>query len=527
MNSNRLSYILNRIFHIIFLISFGTIFINILFNGYIDENKGYNELTRLQIVLVFILIALVFAAAYIFFVKLKPNRLSNTRKSDYDISDKKTKIIIFSVVGLMLVIQLIVAYWLEMVPVSDLNNVNGFALDFGYNGNFDLIQKEYYANSGYVSLIRYPNNLGIYFLLSIIYRIFYLIFGYIPNYLPVCVNTVFINISVLMTVMIARKLFGNRKAIFVLVFCVLFMPYYTYTSYYYTDSLSMPFFMGALYLFICGVNCNKKYKKYVFVAISGVLIFAGYKIKGSVIIFLAVAIVYLILKFDFKRMICLALALVIGFGSVWTAYSVTFKKLNIITDEQFEEYQFPASHWVMMGLKGLGDYNAEDRDFTLSFPTKEEKQEADVEVIKERLEDYGVAGLNDHLIEKATWTWEDGTYFISHHIEKAVRENLLHSFVLDAGENHLVFYIYSCAFQLFLIFMICLSILKGCIKPKIDITTLFKGIVFSAFLFFLIWETRSRYLYNFTPVFILLTVDGLDFITGFVKSKNKPKHLKA
>ena len=33
--------------------------------------------------------------------------------------------------------------------------------------------------------------------------------------------------------------------------------------------------------------------------------------------------------------------------------------------------------------------------------------------------------------------------------------------------------------------------------------------VFGLFLFLLIWETRSRYLVNFVPVFLLLGADGL------------------
>lgn len=36
--------------------------------------------------------------------------------------------------------------------------------------------------------------------------------------------------------------------------------------------------------------------------------------------------------------------------------------------------------------------------------------------------------------------------------------------------------------------------------------------VFGIFLFLLIWETRSRYLVNFVPVFILLGLDAMQAI---------------
>ena len=162
-----------------------------------------------------------------------------------------------------------------------------------------------------------------------------------------------------------------------------------------------------------------------------------------------------------------------------------------------------------MGLNGVGRYNRADSRYTMSFKNKDEKQKANIREIENRIEEYGTVGLISHTAKKAVWIWEDGTYFISHHIEKPVERNGIHSFVLTEGDNHYIFNIYSCGFQLFLIFMMILSAFKGCIKPKVDKTILLKGLLFSILIFLLIWEARSRYLYNFTPVFILLAVDGL------------------
>ena len=39
-----------------------------------------------------------------------------------------------------------------------------------------------------------------------------------------------------------------------------------------------------------------------------------------------------------------------------------------------------------------------------------------------------------------------------------------------------------------------------------------------------LWETRSRYLFDMTPLFILLTVDGMDTAKAFLDSFRKPKH---
>ena len=514
MNSNKLSTVLNRIFHVVFFVLFGIVFFGIIFSGYKNNKIGYSATERTYVVIFFIVLLLIFAAVYILIQKY--NNYPKLR-SKPKISDKQVVIFIFASVGVLLALQLLAGYFLQMNPVTDMQYIERYSRDFGATGNFDLIQKD--CENGSVYLIRYPNNFALVFLLSAVYRLCTLIFGYVPSLVPVIINAFAINISVLLTVFTARKISGNRRAIFVLLLCFLFAPFYTYVPYYYTDSLSMPFCVGAIYLFVVALNSEKKIQKCVLLAVSGVLVFLGYKLKGSLIILLAAILIYVILKMNIKQVVCIALALIAGFGSTGAIYTAAFNSLDIITEEQSDRYEYPYTHWVMMGLKGLGHYNLKDSNYTDSFESKAEKQEANLKEIKNRIENYGADGLTEHIFNKAVWTWEDGTYYISHHIEDCKRENILHSFVLTEGENHLYFFIYSNGFQLLLIFLILMSILKGCIRPDVNIMTLFKGIIFAAFIFFLIWETRSRYLYNFTPLFILVAVDGLDFIVSAIIKK--------
>ena len=170
-----------------------------------------------------------------------------------------------------------------------------------------------------------------------------------------------------------------------------------------------------------------------------------------------------------------------------------------------------------MGLKGKGWYNISDSNYTASFPDIETKTQANIKEIKNRIEQMGISNLYNHTVEKVVCTWNDGTYFISHHIEKPIKENFLHSIVLDKGKYHFQFSVYSNAFQLMLLFFMLVSIIKGIKNPKPTFTTLLKGLVFAIFIFLIIWETRSRYLYNFTPVFILLSVDGIDYFLHLLK----------
>ena len=537
MNNNKVAKILNIIFGFLFTVIFVRLLYMILAIGYQNntERNTYNCSfdDYIKIIITGIVLTFIFSAVY---YALHTCQMHKIRRKITD-SKKQTRIIIFAGVGVMLVIQLAAAYFLATEPVTDLQVINRYAVSFAHTGNFDLIQKD--AQKNFIYMIRYPNNLALMFILSFLYRVGFLITGYVSNYIAVILNTLCINASVLMTALLAQKLFGNRKALMTLLLCMLFLPYYTYTPYYYTDSLSMPFFVGGMYLLFSAIKSETKYKKYVMMLICGVVLMLGFKVKGSVLILLAVAVVYMLLKLNIKKAACLTLALLIGFGSTYAVYTAAYRASNIITPEQEYKYEFPPSHWIMMGLKGYGCYTIVDAEFTGRRDGKDAKIEATTEIINSRIEQRnnrtnGVDDMLTHLDRKSVWTWEDGSYFISHHIDQPRNgRNVLHSYVLNDGENHIIYYAYCCGFQLFLILMMAISAFRSIIRPSVNVNVLFRGVVFAIFVFLRIWETRSRYLYNFTPAFILLAVDGLDavgrgidFARGKLSNlkKHKPRH---
>lgn len=534
MNNNKVAKVLNIIFSFLFTVVFIRLLYMILAIGYQNntERNTYNCTFEeyMQIILTGIVLTFIFAAVY---YALHTCRLHKIRRKITD-SKRQTRIIIFAAAGIMLALQLTVAYFLATEPVTDLKIIDRYAQSFAHTGNFDLIQKD--ASNNFIYMIRYPNNLALMFLLSFVYRADFLVTGYVSNYIAVILNTLAINASVLMTALLAQKLFGNKKALMTLMLCMLFVPFYTYTPYYYTDSMSMPFFVGGMYLFFSAVRSETKYKKYVLMLICGVVLLLGFKMKGSVAILAAVGVVYMFLKLKFKRFACLTLALAIGFGGAYAAYTAAYRASNIITKEQEYKYEFPPTHWIMMGLKGYGCYTIVDAEYTGRRMGKDAKVEATMEIINSRIEQRnnrtnGVDDMLTHLDIKSVWTWEDGTYFISHHIDQPRNgRNFLHELVLNDGANHMVLYAYCCGFQLFLILMMALSAFRCIVKPSVDEYVLMRGVVFAIFVFLLIWETRSRYLYNFTPAFIMLAVDGLDtvksginLIRDTIRKKKKPQ----
>lgn len=433
-----------------------------------------------------------------------------------------TRFIILGV-GVILVLQLVCAFCLQMKPITDIQSIDSYAAKIISDQSFACLDSDF--NGHYI--IRYQNNLPILLLITLIYRASSFFTGEISHIPVIVLNTLAVNAAVLMTVLTSRKLFGGRKAVLTLLICALFTPYYTYTPYFYTDSFSLPFVAGTVYTFVAACQTDKRRKKLLFLLLSGTLCFVGFELKASVIILLIAILIYLPLRMGIKRAAKNAAVILASFVILFVTCTAAIKASGMISDESSERYQFPAAHWVMMGLKDFGAYNDEDGDFSKSFHSKTERQQAAVEEIVKRVNEKGFFGMAVHLGKKAVWTYMDGTYYIANYLEHYERKTPLHEFVLYEGKYRFGFYAYSFGYQLFLLLMIACSGLHACRTKKLTATTLFRVALFGMLLFFLIWETNARYPFNFTPLYMLLATEGADALEHRLRSRGiKPPRQK-
>lgn len=505
MIDNRLTRGLNRTFQIIFFLLFGIVFVNILILSYKDMK------TAVILCGVSFLLIAVFSCIFIY-------RFSK------NISAKQLNITFLIVFALMILLQIFIAYQLRFNPETDLGSINSMAKSYGMTGDFGQI----YSDSNMVKqgyLARYTNNNGIFLLLAFYYRMIYLIFGNITIESAIVINVVAIDIAVLFTFLISKRIFRRQTSLLTVFLCFFFLPFYTYTPFFYTDSLSMPFTMIAVYTFICAVQSEKTINRYLEMFLCGAAILFGFELKGSLIIILAAAILFLLIRVEFKRAIALILSLLMGFVIFFAGFNALVNACKFTNEEELNAERYPVTHWIMMGLKNPGGFNQNDSNFTKNSGDYDQKVEATVKEIKHRIKDYGLKGLCGHFIVKGAWTWSDGKYYIENHVFHSKNspieplDNLTHSFVLKTGNNYKYFYCYSNGFQLFIMFSILISLLSGCFKSKVNFVTFLKITLFGVFIFFMIWETRSRYLYNFTPVMLLIAACGVENISKlFTKS---------
>ncbi|MDY2783118.1 MAG: glycosyltransferase family 39 protein, partial [Candidatus Pseudoruminococcus sp.] len=294
------------------------------------------------------------AVSYAIFPKLQ--------KKFANIDNKSLNIAFLIMLAVMLIVQFILAFNMLAKPVTDWNVINEVSKSYAVNGNMEHIYDNIPQNKDY--LARYTNNNGITVLFSFYYRIIYLISGTIPIEAPVILNTLFISASVVFCYLIAKKAFGNFHALITMILCILFLPYYTYCTYFYTDSFSMPFVILSIYLFICGYDSKKIVNKIILFFFSGISCAIGFELKGSAIIVIVAAIIYMIYKGGIKKILLGSGTIIAGFLALAIAFNGLVSSLQITTDETLYKEKYPLTHWVMMGLKNNGGFNQKVSTFT-------------------------------------------------------------------------------------------------------------------------------------------------------------------
>lgn len=453
-----------------------------------------------------VICGMVFTAGVILFygfLKKKTARL--TRKQ----IDK----IFIAIAAAVLILQIISAFYLKFTPVSDLGYVDRAARDFCQTWDKrDLYNNLPERHMDY--FVRYPNNQALLVILSIVYSLCRNILGTMPLAAPIILNTIGLNVSFIFMYLISKKVCKDK---FTPLFCAVigagFSVFYTYTPYFYTDSMSMPWVMASIYMFLNGIE-NKSIKKSVIqLLLSGLFIIIGYKIKGSVIILIPAFLIYLICictKLDRKAYFRSACVFLSGIIIASAASAAFINSFDLADKEELEETKFPPTHWIMMGLHDRGGFYFDDYTFTVNSGNYDQKKEANINEIKNRISDYGFFGMMKHLAKKVSWTWGDGTYFIGYYLgldkKYGGETTMLKNFIT----GNIVFKWYCSIYQFMLLSMITFSFAAGAFSGTIDRKDiLFKIIICGVFVFFIIWETRSRYLVNFSPLFIMASASSV------------------
>lgn len=422
---------------------------------------------------------------------------------------------------IMLTVQLVLVIGINFMPRTDASHLDKICRNF-VDGNDDL----YYGLDifHYNYLERYSNQWGIFLLQSLIYKISVFLTGGISiNLLPLI--TVFLmQLSYFILYKITGLVFQSQKRRNVCIAMMTLCPVlYVYSCVFYTDTLSMPILLGAVYFALCAVKSTGKRSTALYILGAALCTSVGYYIKGNVGIIAVALFIYFAFKINYKRVLALVVATAVSFMLVGNAISSAMKAVGAVNDESIEKYSFPMVHWVMMGLNGRGGYNDEDFLYTFGIDGVEEKKEADILRIKERIEEYGFGGFLAHLGKKIQYTWYGGTYQST--VQFAFAEQDLFT---DFFSKSYVYFTWCFLFQATMILLMLFSFIGGFIRKKTDRISAIRLMELGLFLFLLIWETRSRYMLNMLPLYFIIAADGAARFKEFlgIISKKRTKHVK-
>ena len=341
----------------------------------------------------------------------------------------------------------------------------------------------------------------------------------------IIINSLFVTITALFTFLSVKKIYTDKAGLLALLFFVINPIFYVYSSYFYTDTLCMPFASIAIYLFIIATKTEATtFKQVLIFMLAGAVLGLGFEIRvvlGILLIGMALAMI-INRPLTRKKFLSISL-LIIGFVIGIVICFFVSQPFGILKNKNLE---YPIVHWVMFALneKSDGKYNADDFSYTHKYSSIDEKKEADLKRIKKRLDDMGISGWISLAKKKIAVNWSNGDYDYISKMENVEEVNKLYEYV--AG-NKKIFLLYLLQiFKATLMIAFTCSILEQLRKRENTCDTIIYISIFGAVLFYFIWEVSSRYSLCFIPWMMIVFVPGLEKIQEWMHTNRVERQLE-
>lgn len=509
---------INNLIKYIFIIIFTIIFILLLF---IDNSIEYNFI-NVHKIKNHVCLIIIFSLSLLFFLikKYSNYKIFNNFKNIILKNDKLTIGILFFV---LFILQVIILENIYFETEWDIYHVFNTANKFVNTGSFDGI--DYFNNYPYFEV--YPNNLTITFIFIYLIKLSNLIKFASSYKFLIIISILLVDLAGLFMLKTIKNFTQNKG--YVIISAILFFFFIGLSPWFlipYSDSYSILFPISILYFY------TKKDKKIYDYILIGILIYLGYLIKPTVVIILIAIIILELTKLLFNNKIYInkyifknIFAVALGIMLVFTIHFDT--KNNVVLFRSTKEYQFSLYHYIMMGLNTSTDgaFNADDVENSLMQNGYQGRIEYNKKTIKERINSLGVNGSLKHLVKKTLVNYNDGTFAWGKEggFFKKVKKNnsklsvFLKSIYYNNGNNFLIF---GSIMHMLWLFILITSFIGAILKKANSKNNLIYLTIIGITLFTLIFESRARYLYLYSPYYIIAATMGIEAIYNKYK-KNK------
>ena len=317
-------------------------------------------------------------------------------------------------------------------------------------------------------------------------------------------NALFISITAYFIYLIGKEIKSPKAGLLALVFMIINPIFYLYTSYFYTDTLCMPFAIIGLYLIIKSIKSENKINKIILATLSGFIFFIGLKIRIVVIILLIASSLFIFINKQINHKIKIYLALFLGLVIGFIGFKIIENSFTIDLDKNAA---FPITHWLMMGLNEdyTGGYNEPDHTLTFNEKTYDDKKEANIKEIKNRIKELGPIGIIKLEGMKIARTWSSGNYGVYAKLNNTSDGSGIYEYLGGYGNTNIFLKYTLQILKTYISLMIFIGLYQISLKKKIeyDYDSIIYIALFGAIVFYIIWEAAQRYSLSFLPWMII------------------------
>lgn len=405
---------------------------------------------------------------------------------------------------LLFALQLLLGHLMEYTPSGDNAKLYNGAQLLAQRGSFIGIE-DYELYMAWFS-----NQWGSLLLLTGFFKLLGLA-GISARFFPlVILQAILYAFAVRSALRLARRLRGVRGELMMIAMLACCLPLYLSAAVLYTDTFSLPFIVLAIEK--AHDVLEREGKAQLKAALCcGLYVLIGGQIKMTVFIVLIAAVIVWCLRLRLVRALlygglCLAMlaAGTMGVRSVMLG--------RVINPALYEQYNTPPIHWVMMSIPTSDNpYGGLSSDYAVTWGLMDDQpREVVMDSIYTRIKDrvYTLRYPNRLItaaLRKNSAFMGDGTFGMTEMLDdKPLRMNAVSSVVLE-GQPHYTLYMALCTgISMAHLLMAAAGCLRDIKKHDLRAAMLYIA-MFGAMLFMMFWEARSRYIWGFVPVWLLLS----------------------
>lgn len=390
----------------------------------------------------------------------------------------------------------------------------------------DISENVYYNNliSNPTYLTMYPNNIFLTFILVLIKSIPFIGKKYLTT---LAINALLVNVAGIFTSLTLKNITKNNfLAILVYLISIPLILLSPWILIPYSDTFAILFPICILFIY------TKDHKKLYDYFMIGFLSIIGYFIKPTVIIvFIAIVIIEIITKIstinisNAKQYFKPVVSLLIGILIAYSMRYISIWYINFKPDKNVEEFNW--THFLAMGEneETNGIYSDDDVYHSMKYGMKD-----NIDIFIKRISTRSFTGQIEFFSKKTlinfngpAFAWGiEGSFYYNVPPSVGKMNDVIRSVYYGDGKYYKYFMLLEQWIWLLVIFF-CPFIIQENSKNKLVVMLSLVGII----LFLTIFEPRTRYLYCFSPIFVVCSMIGMSSLKDKIKLlKNRKKQFK-